>query len=378
MASMKQSFAVALCAALAITSACEDTRSTTLEPVGALGFGTVLSKTSTNLPRGFVNFPAAVVASATPANDSVIVTLSGLDSLTTGTYTVWFGNDSATKWVRATTLNIRQTRVDSTINAAGDPVFTTTVTNNNGVSGFRSGGSNKTFRVATSRATATGMAATDSLNVVLVSIETAATPGAAPGEVRSLWARRSQATANAAGIRFGTFAPRIPTAANAGNPGTNQEFVIASSSTAGVATMTIVPRGRVEVRGKIMVANDSNYFRPPVGYYYNAYAVKFDTTGRFNDTVYIGRRTSPYPQRISLFEADKTNPAPDVVFDSPRVIFAMATRVSTDTIPDANTTPAWLNFGLVRVNIQSKYSQEGFMGPNTVLEAALPKSVRGR
>jgi hypothetical protein len=378
MASMKQSFAVALCAALALTAACEDTRSTTLEPVGDLGFGTVLAKTSTNLPRGFVTFPAAIVASATPATDSVIVTLSGLDSLTTGTYTVWFGNDSATKWVRATTMNIRQTRVDSTINAAGDPVFTTTNSDVTGVAGFRSGGSNKTFRVATSRATATGMAATDSLNVVLVSIETAA-PGAAPGEVRALWARRSQANASrVAGIRFGTFARQVPLAANAGNPGPNEEYVVASSSVAGVATMTIVPRGRVEVRGKIMVANDSNYFRPPVGYYYNAYAVKFDTTGRFNDTVYVGRRTSPYPQRISLFEADKTNPAPDVVFDSPRVIFAMATRVSTDTIPDANTTPAWLNFGLVRVNLQSKNSQEGFMGPNTVLEATLPKSVRGR
>jgi hypothetical protein len=127
-----------------------------------------------------------------------------------------------------------------------------------------------------------------------------------------------------------------------------------------------------------MVLNDSNYFRPPVGYYYNAYAVKYDTTGKFADTVYLGRRTSPYPERISLFEADKTNPAPTAVFDAPRVIFAMATRVSTDTIAKANTTPAWLNFGEVRVNLQSKLSAEGRMGPNTVMQAFLPKSVRGR
>ena len=142
--------------------------------------------------------------------------------------------------------------------------------------------------------------------------------------------------------------------------------------------MTIVPRGRVEVRGKILIANDSNYFRAPIGYYYNAYAVKFDTTGRFNDTVNVGRRTSPYPSRVSLYEADKTNPAPDVVFDSPLVIFAMASRVSSDSIAKANSTPAWLNFGLVRVNLQSKFAQEGRMGPNTVLEAVLPKSIRGR
>ena len=119
--------------------------------------------------------------------------------------------------------------------------------------------------------------------------------------------------------------------------------------------MSIVPRGRVEVRGKIMVVNDSNYFRPPVGYYYNGWAIKFDTTARHVDTVYLGRRTSPFPERNSLYEADKENPSPDVVFDSPKVIFAMATRVSTDTIPEANSTPPWLNFGIVRVNLQSKY-----------------------
>ena len=213
--------------------------------------------------------------------------------------------------------------------------------------------------------------------MAVISIETAATPGASPGEVRPLWARRSQASAaRVAGFRFGDFARGIPL--QAGSPAAGQEYTIATSSAAGVATMTIIPRGRVEVRGKIMVANDSNYFRPPVGYYYNAYAVKFDTTGRFNDTVYVGRRTSPYPRRISLYEVDKTNPAPDVIFDTPRVIFAMATRVSTDTMPKANSTPPWFYFGLVRVNLQSKYSAEGKMGPNTVLEATLPKSVRGR
>lgn len=380
MGSMRHLNIMALCAGLTFAVACEDTRSTTLEPVGDLGFGTVLSKTSTNLPRGFVTFPAAIVASATPASDSVILELRGLDSLTTGTYTVWFGNDSATKWVRATTLNIRTTRVDSSLNAAGDPVFTSTVTNTNGVSGFRSGGSNKAFRVATSRATATGMAAGDSLNTVLVSIEPGATPGAAPAASRPLWARRSQANASrVAGVRFGTFARGVPAAANAGNPAENQEFVIATSSVTGVATMTIVPRGRVEVRGKILVANDSNYLRPPVGYFYSAYAIKLDTTGKFVDTVYLGRRTAPYPNRsTSLYEADISNPAPDVVFDSPRVIFAMASRVSTDTIPKANSTPAWLDFGFVRVNLESKFAAEGTMGANTVLEGTLPKSVRGR
>lgn len=367
----------ALGAALVAAGGCDDNRSITTEHVGDLGFGINLAVQNTNLPRGTVTFPASVIASATPDLDSVIVSVAGLDSLTTGTYTLWVANDSASKFFRMTTMNITVTRVDSSLNAAGDPVYTTTVTQRPGQSGFRAGGPNLTFRLATARNAATGMAASDSLNVAILSIE-AATPGAAPGEVRSLWGRRSQATTNVAGLRFGAFAKRVSTPATAGNPGPDQEFVVATSSTAGVASMTIVPRGRVEVRGKIMVVNDSNYFRPPVGYYYNAYAVKFDTTARDIDTVYVGRRTSPYPSRISLYDADTENPAPDVVFDSPRVIFAMASRVSTDTLPKANSTPPWLDFGLVRVNIQSKYSEEGRMGPVTVLQAVLPKSVRGR
>jgi hypothetical protein len=67
-----------------------------------------------------------------------------------------------------------------------------------------------------------------------------------------------------------------------------------------------------------------------------------------------------------------------VVFDSPRVIFAMASRLSADTIPDAKGTPAWRNYGFVRVNLQAKAGIEGRMGPGQILEAVLPPSVRGR
>ncbi len=367
------SVGVVALAALA-AAACGDERSVTSEPVGALGFGINFARTATNLPRGTVTFPATVTATgAAPATDSVVMVLAGLDSLTTGSYVVWAANDSATKFAKLEAFTVAVTRLDSTVNALGDPVFTPTVTVRTGQTALRAGGSNLAFRIAAPRSAFASLAAGDSLTTVLVSQE-ANTGVTTPGEVRFLWARRSQANASrVAAVRFGTHGRGIPAAANAGNPAANQEFVVATNG-----AMTIVPRGRVEVRGKIMVLNDSNYFRPPVGYYYNAYAVKYDTTGKFVDTVYLGRRTSPYPERTSLYEADKTNPAPTAVFDSPRVIFAMATRVSTDTIAKANTTPAWLNFGEVRVNLQSKLSAEGRMGPNTVMQAFLPKSVRGR
>ena len=239
MSSMRHLLYGALGASLLVAGACDDNRSITSESVGALGFGINLGVHNTNLPRGTATFPAAIVASATPASDSVIVTLAGLDSLTTGTYTLWFANDSATKFARVTNFNMTITRVDTSVNAIGDPVFTTTNTTRAGQSGFRTGGSNLAFRLATARNAATGMAATDSLNIALISIESAA-PGATPGEVRSLWARRSQASATrVAGLRFGAFARGIPTAANAGNPNANQEFVLATSNATGVASMSI-------------------------------------------------------------------------------------------------------------------------------------------
>lgn len=360
--------------AAAGAAACGGDRSITSAPVGDLGFGINLARTATNLPRGTVTFPATVTATgAVAATDSVVLSLAGLDSLTTGSYVVWAANDSATKFAKLDAFTVTVTRLDSTVNAIGDPVFTPTVTVRSAQSSLRAGGSNLAFRIAAPRSAFSGLAADDSLTVVMVTQE--ANAGATtPGEVRFLWARRSQAsTARVASVRFGNFARGIPAAASAGNPAANQEFVVATNG-----AMTIVPRGRVEVRGKILVVNDSNYFRPPVGYYYNAYAVKYDTTGRFADTVYLGRRTSPYPERISLYEADKSVPAPTVVFNSPRVMYAMASRVSADTIAKANSTPAWLNFGEVRVNLQSKFAAEGRMGPNTLMLAFLPKSVRGR
>lgn len=368
----RSSLLVTAIASAAVLAACGDERSITTQPVGPLGFGSIFLRTSTNLPRGTVTFPATVVASATPANDSVIITLAGLDTLTGGSYTVWFANDSATKFAPATALNIIATRRDSSLNAAGDPVFINTNFPSTGAQ-FRAGGANIALRVATSRAAAAAFAGTDSLNTVLISIESGA-PGAAPSAVRPLWARRSQANASrVAAIRFGTFARGIPVAALAGNPAANQEFVFATNG-----AMTIVPRGRVEVRGGILVVNDSNYFRPPVGYYYNLYGIKLDTTGRFRDTLYLGRRQSPFPERISLYEADVSNPAPSVVFDGPRVILAMGARLSADTLPKAQGSTPWRDFGFVRVNLEPKAGIEGRMGSATLMEATLPASVRGR
>jgi hypothetical protein len=215
----------------------------------------------------------------------------------------------------------------------------------------------------TSRASS-GLAAADSLGVVVVSIETGA-PGATPSENRVLWGRRSErlGTGDSTPIRFGTFKPR------------QAEQLLYTQNSA----MAITPRGRIEVRGTVLVMNDSNYWRPPVGYYYAAYGIKLDSLNKVTDTLYLGRRTTPYPGYVSLYGVDKTNPDPNNVFDVPPVIYAMGTRAVADTIAKAKTGAApWQDFALVYVTLESRFAQEGRMGPAIVMAATLPASVRGR
>ncbi len=377
-----------LAVAGAVFTACDNERAITSAPVGEKGFGQNLIKQSTNLPRGRVFFPAAAVASATPATDSVVVELAGLDSLSTGQYVVWVANDSATKFARATG-NLTIARLDTTLNAQGDPVFTPSTISLPAVSGFSNGRQNYMMRFASTRALITGLAAVDSANVVIVSVETG-TPGAAPSDRRFLFARRSQSAAQTiggvartvAGFRFGNFAAR-----------TTEEFVYATSGSAAVAfpalnfataTTPNIPRGRIEVRGPVFTVNDSNYYRPPIGFFYEAWAIRIDTLGRFIDTVSLGVKASPFPNRISFFEADKSIPDPTAMFGTPTpVIFASQHRVSADTIPDARKatvfgTRAWTGFAFAYVTLQNKAGPRDRMGAAAVMTTGLPVSIVGR
>ncbi|MEP6765498.1 MAG: hypothetical protein ABJB66_14380 [Gemmatimonadaceae bacterium] len=374
----KRFLALASVAALIAGSACSDSRSITTEHVGDLGFGINLAKQVTNVAAGTIRLPLAPLPGTTANADSVRVRVIGIDSLTTGTYTVWFTNDSATKWALVTSGDLEVTQTDSAINAAGDRVITSNVTRRTGISGWRAGGPNKRLVFHTTRANST-IAATDSLNVVVVSIESGA-PGTAPSENRILWTRRSDRFALVAAvvgpppvpafqpesgsIRFGNFKPRPAEA-----------FIYTTNSANGIA-----PRGRIEVRGPIFVVNDSNYFRPPVGFYYAAYLIKLDSLNKVTDTLYLGRRTTPYPSYISLYNADKTNPDPTNVFDNPPVVYAMGSRLNADTIAKAKSSDGlfWRDFGVLNITLENRFAQEGRMGPNIITTVALPGSIRGR
>ena len=180
------------------------------------------------------------------------------------------------------------------------------------------------------------------------------------------------------GLRFGNYAPRIA-----------DEYVFASTANTSAAfgpgifnaTMLIIPRGRVEVRGPIFTVNDSNYYRPPVGYYYEAFAIRTDTLGRFVDTVSLGVKASPYPNRISFFTADIENPDPTAFYGSPTpVIVASQHRVSADSIPDAKVVAGrpWAGFAFVYVTLQNKAAPMDRMGAVAITTSGLPSSILGR
>ena len=375
---MKQMRSAVLMSAVFVvsfTAACNDERAITSEPIGARGFGGNLVRSATNLPRGRALFPASPIASATPATDSIVVELGGLDSLTGANYVVWVTNDSATQFVRVLGA-LTMLRTDTTLNAAGDPVVTSTTTPLGTGSQFSNGGSNRFFRFTTTRASL-NMANADSANMVVVSVE-GGTPGAAPGSRRPLWSRRSQGAVLGgrvtAGMRFGNFAAR-----------TAAEYVFAASAAANAAfgpaafsaSMAIIPRGRIEVRGSVYTVNDSNYYRPPVGYHYEAWAIRTDTLGRFIDTVSLGQKATPFPGRKSFYDADTQITDPLFMFGSPTpVIFASQHRVSADTVGGAivSNTP-WREFAWTYVTLQNKSSPVGRMGAGSIMQVNNPPSI---
>lgn len=358
-------------ASAAVLTACEDTRSVTTAPGGGFGYGVSLGKpAAVNVPRGNIRFPVAGrLASANPANDSIVVTMLTADTLGAGAqYVVWAANDSATRFVRLTgTLTV--TRADTTQNQAGDLVFSTSTTTRNSVNGWGVGGPNVSVRFRAFRAGQAGLANTDSIGQIIVSTETG-TVGTAPGAIRSVWGRFSEAASSQTNIRFGTWGRSLAT---------QRIFTLNGNAPGFVANPVITPRGRVELREGVVVAIDSNYFRPPAGYYYALYAVKVDSlSNRPIDTLYLGVRTGPAPERASMFEADANE-----ALSINNVIFAMNQRVKLDTITGASAKlgPAerpLKEYGFINVTLQSKAAPMGRMGSAIVMQATLPPSMRGR
>ena len=374
----KASSGILAAAALALLAgACDDARTDVSAPDGGTAYGFQLAGDGRNLPSIQLTYrrPAGT-AQTPPVDSSLTITLRGLDSLTTRVYQVWLADlnadSSALVNVVKATGQLRWVRTDSAVNAQGD-IVTTEVpgTISSAGSSFTNGGPATRVELRVTRASTGTGAFTRQL--VLVTIEQDAN-ATAPGDVRPLWARKSNTGTEVAEViasptgavtiaaigtatgRFGNFAPK---------PANEYRFVP-------------VGRGRGDILGRVLTLDDSALARPPVGYYDSAALVRRDsTTNAATDTLDLGAQTAPWPRRaVSLFDADVGTPDP-VVQLVPPSIAAAASRLVADTVPAlVLESHPYKGYAEARITLESKYGRPDVMAPTIVVSGTVPGVVR--
>ena len=384
-------------AGIVALSACEPDQAITTEPVGEPAYGILLQLAPTNLPRGTARFPEPSEDDDVPptitADDTIAVTLAGLDSLEGAHYSVWLADEDGATITKATgTLTV--IRTDTILDQFGDPVAVPDTNVISNVSAFANGGPRHQMTFATSRA-ASGLSATDPVDVIFISVESDPNASAPSATRRPLWAR------NAGGSlvrtrHIDTIAtlPVLVTDTTFDRQFRRTNLTFGNFAFDPAEQYVYVPagRGRAYFRGDDMVINDSSLSRPPLGYYYAAYVVKSDdVTNLPVDTVYLGPITAPFPNReASLLHADSVVVAPEVQVlvippnlagdwanPSPSAILAASTRASADTISALmGTTGAFRGVTDVFITLESKNAAEGRLGPAILLRAVVPEIVR--
>ncbi|HSJ63655.1 MAG TPA: hypothetical protein VK922_07065 [Gemmatimonadaceae bacterium] len=356
-------------------AACDSNRAITTEPAGGPAYGINLLLSPTNLPRGTARIPRPTTAPDVDT-DTIGVTIRGLDSLTSGEYVVWLADSTGAAFTRATG-ELTVIRVDTVLNDQGDPVPDPQTFALGSVTGFTNGGPRHEIQFVTTRAMS-GLTAVDSVQIVMVTMESQ-TGATTPSETRRiLGARRAEGTDVSpvgepryrnAPLRFGNF-DVVPAEAYVFSP---------------------QGRGRVMVMNDIMILNDSSLRRPPLGYYYATFVVKRDADNNIVDTVYLGPQTAPYPRReLSLRHADSVVVDPDVQAEilpaqpagtwanaAPAAILAAATRVDADTVAALSSADGpFRGASQVFVTLESKSAEEGRMGPAILMRTTLPDVIR--
>jgi hypothetical protein len=326
-----------------ILGACEEERADINSPDFPTAHGFALVASGNALPRGTFFWNAT--------QDSIRVTLLGLDSLATGSYAVWAGDVDGTGFKRLSG-SLRAVRADTTFDADGNPIRNDVPFEHGDVTSFRNGGPNQTLTFRTTR-TSAGLGATDPVGHLIVTIETDAN-ATTPSDAKFLFARRTTAAAATVNLIFGNYAPAVA-----------DQYQYLNSI-----------RGRGGFRGPVLMVTDSVMSRPPRGFYFAGYAFKSSLGGITPDTVYLGEQRSPYPNRaLSQFDADIRVTDPENVFDTPYQIRAGQFRVSADSISKLPRTTPWKEYSEVWVTLQNKAAQPGRMGPNRVAFGVVPAVI---
>lgn len=325
------------------TSACNDNRTTILDPVGGHSLDFAISPQSTGLPGGSVAL----------GGGAATLTLRNLRALTGGNYQVWLvsrnaaGGDSVTAgyFTVVHTLNV------------GD-----TATTPDTVSATRTGvlaGSDDpdvlsmTLVVDSTADGSNPMAA----NAVVVTMEsaTATSPGAAAFLFRRI------GVAGAGSLNFGHFGGSDPV-----NSVNSNDYVY-------VATATGIGGTR---EGELAV-DITELARPPVGFYYRGFLLDtLGVTSTFVDTLRSAYSGVTSESRVSMFNADTDDLLPGVLTHGIKAaqIRNCATGSNTNNCQNSLNAPAtgtFDGFGTFVLVLEPKMAGSA-MGPAQMLVGEIP------
>lgn len=320
--------------------ACDPDRASLVAPYGPVALNFNLSAQA----AGDAKLPGGTVGAFRPAtgSDSVRISLRYLEPLTGGVYQVWLGRDTAgalTNVVPATGT----VRVITAKTGGRDTVTTANASTFNGRADTTA-----RYLITVSPA---NLAADPAINVAFVTIEPAAATAPGASSPRPLWAKFTRP-------------------ASGGSATANFVFGNYSADPTKLYAFPLTGRGKAAVRLNQLFVDDSAKGRPPVGYYWAAYAIGVDTaTATSNDTISLGEFTAPFPrQKTSLKDADMSTPDP-VVTDRPYSISAAALEY---------TGPADFRFKFyptLVIGLKNKLADPAVLPPNRVLVGNLPASI---
>ena len=389
---MNRSFVmrVAACAALvAFASACNDETATVLSPLNRKAYNFLLVKEGANVPRmsgGVVSISRTTAATTSTIAD---ITIQGLEVLQgTAGYVLWIASlepaaagsaDSIiTNVSRLRTSSFRAIRVDTTINAEGDfvPTSTTVVSQTTAAVAptFNAGGQGTRYEISTTAA-ALGFQPHLRHFIFVTVVADTANPGtpAPDGSDARLWLRY---TATLPAVPTGsatTTATRTPTAGfGNGNAAAAKEYRFIASGRG---------RGSLLSDRNVLILDDSLLARPPKGYYYESWLIaRADNVNFFaRDSLSLGPQTAPYPRRdVSLYSADSLRVDP-VIQEFPALIYAEASRVQGDSLAGLSTSTSNRFRGIANafVTLEHKLGTPA-MSPAIILAGTTPPPIRSR
>lgn len=343
--------AVAIAVGVLAIGACRDDRASVTEPFGPTSFNARLITAPLGIPNGdisVIDSGDVTEGGSNAPTETVVFRFASLDSLVgTNVYQVFLGTEGGTLAPAVGELAV--VRTDTTLDAAGDPVPSETITTQSNTSSFQNGGSNITVYLSVPRA----QFANADLALVTIEANAGATTPTLSGP-RPLWSRLN---AGGGGVfSFGTYDP---------DPAKEMVFVPTG-------------RGISRFRGNVLTVSDSALSRPPVGYYYETHVLARNATGVDEAaSLNLGPQTAPAPSRVSLIDADVSIPDP-VVIARPAQIRAAAARLMTDSLASRGGSAAACRFvGLseIFVTLEAKAGRRNFRSPTVILQGTTPTAV---